>query len=166
MFNDPNAPRLPLSVFDENAGVYDELCDVFREISEHFHGQEGSLSLVRIAEIDFNTGEIGKAEVVIAKTVPDAPLPDAGLAENFDSVHNQTTPTLADKKGRTKRKKAGDGKADVLSKRTRTDATMHVKVATPTGKQRAQDSTCTKRYAKLVAEPTRRSARLLSRKLG
>ncbi|KAL1674591.1 hypothetical protein EV122DRAFT_281924 [Schizophyllum commune] len=83
LFNDPNSPRLPLSVFSENAGVYDELCDVFREISEHFHGQEGSPSLVRIAEIDFDTGRIGKANIAIAGDVPDAPTPDAGLAGKY-----------------------------------------------------------------------------------
>ncbi|KAL1756200.1 hypothetical protein FB107DRAFT_211894, partial [Schizophyllum commune] len=82
------------------------------KISEHFHGQEGSPSLVRIAEINFETGTIGKAEVAIAGTVPDAPTPDAGLAENIGSAHDQTTHMLAAKKGGTKRKKADDGETD------------------------------------------------------
>ncbi|KAL1665515.1 hypothetical protein GGF50DRAFT_126331 [Schizophyllum commune] len=91
--------------------IYFALRRCSRQILENTDWK-GSPSLVRIAEINFDTGRVGKANIAIAGDVPDAPIPDAGLAENVGSVHEQATPVFAAKKARTKRKKAGDGEAD------------------------------------------------------
>ncbi|KAI5897582.1 uncharacterized protein SCHCODRAFT_02683897 [Schizophyllum commune H4-8] len=92
--------------------IYFTLRRCSRRVLENtdWKGQEGPPSLVRIADIDFNTGRIDQAQVAIAGTTQNAPMPDEGLSENnVGAAHGQS---LAAKNARTKRKRADDGEAD------------------------------------------------------
>ncbi|KAL1675787.1 hypothetical protein EV122DRAFT_253705, partial [Schizophyllum commune] len=52
---DPLAPRLPESVFEKNAQIYETLRGIFEEISQHF--VDTKKSLVKFSDLDYLTGK-------------------------------------------------------------------------------------------------------------
>ncbi|KAI5827832.1 hypothetical protein K523DRAFT_245927 [Schizophyllum commune Tattone D] len=155
-----NAPRLSIDVFHQYAGIYETLRQIFDAISQHFADGEYSDPLIKISDIDPDTGEIvpkpAEPESPPVTVVDDAaPAGDDGVSQEQAGV--------PPKKLTGKRKNTDEGEAEArdekhASKRSCQDAAGSGGPSGSTSKGRKT------RNARPPAQPTRQSKRLSKRK--
>ena len=162
---DPLAPRLPESVFEKNAQIYETLRGIFEEISQYFVNTKDSL--VKFSDLDYLTGKFLIRNTYSGSTAgagaKDAAVLDADAKPGMDDAPAKAT---------RKRKMADVKEEGTSAKRTRADPSNLITAGCAAASTRSSGAPAARGGrsrgrgdANLVREPTRRSARLASRKL-
>ncbi|KAL1726854.1 hypothetical protein EV714DRAFT_218499 [Schizophyllum commune] len=164
---DPLAPRLPASVFEKNAQIYETLRDIFQDISQHFADTKNSL--VKFSDLDYLTGKFLIRDTYSGSTAV-AGAKDAAMLD----ADSDAKPGIDDAPAKaTRKRKMADVKEEGTSaKRTRADPSNLITAGCAAASTRSSGAPAARGGrsrgrgdANPVREPTRRSARLTSRKL-
>ncbi|KAL1749080.1 hypothetical protein HDZ31DRAFT_59671 [Schizophyllum fasciatum] len=173
----PHVPRLPLSVFHDNAGIYDLLREIFGEISQRFVDAKDPAPLIKFSDIDFSTGKLASD---IASPAPGVdlvePMTDDASAADVDAAPaapaaKKTTgkrKKVDEEEGEREREAGSSSKRRASTKRSRrtqeTPAAASDKSggrsASRNGQPVVRGRARTKSGPKPPAQPTRRSTRL------
>ncbi|KAL1665503.1 hypothetical protein GGF50DRAFT_52482 [Schizophyllum commune] len=159
---DPLAPRLPESVFEKNAQIYETLQGIFEDISQHFVDTKDSL--VKFSDLDYLTGKFLIRDRYSGSTAgadaKDAAVLDADAKPGMDDAPAKT-------KG--KRKRTGVKEEGTRAKRIRADQSTSITAGCAGASTRSSGAPAARGSrsrgrggAKPVREPARRSARLAS----
>ncbi|KAL1753359.1 hypothetical protein FB107DRAFT_217967 [Schizophyllum commune] len=162
---DPLAPRLPESVFEKNAQIYETLRGIFEEISQYFVDTKDSL--VKFSDLDYLTGKFLIRDRYSGST---AGAGGQGIAAPKARANSRMDDAPA---GATRKRKMADVKEEGTSaKRTRADPSTLITAGCAGASTRSSGAPAARGGrsrgrggANPVREPTRRSARLASRKL-